>query len=121
MGTVVELAKGYIDGQLEEIAHQIYMEMNAAVTPHTKSGAAIQALHVERLSDVSYFIGANVGSSPHDGGLHVLWLNDGNAGSMGARLYPTRSRALNTPYGLKASVRSHGGLHFVEKIASKYR
>lgn len=120
MGTVVELAKGYIDQELSKTANEIYQSMVFAVYPHSKSGAALGALHVERLSDVSYFIGANVGSGPNDGGLHVLWLNDGNGG-LGKRLYPTRKKALNTPYGPKASVSAHGGIHFVEKIASRYR
>lgn len=122
-GTLVELAKGYIDGQLEQIAHEIYMDMNAAISRHNRSGAAIQALVAERVSDSSYFIGAHVGNDPtgKDGGLHIMWLNDGNAGNMGKLLYPTRARALKTPYGYKANVRSHGGEHFIEKIASKYR
>jgi len=119
-GTIVEIAKGYIDGQLDEIAHNIYMDMNAAISKHNRSGAAIQALMIESMP-YSRFIGAYVGSDPHDGGLHIKWLNDGNRGNMGALLRPTRSKALNTPYGLKANVRSHGGEHFIEAIASKYR
>lgn len=119
-GTIVELARSYIDGELSKVADEIYTDMYAAISGHRQSGAAIQALKVQRLSDVSYFIGADVGSDPNDGGLHIKWLNDGN-NSHGARLYPTRSKALNTPWGYKRSVRSHGGEHFIEKIASKYR
>jgi len=79
-------------------------------------------LKVQRLSDVSYFIGADVNYDPSgkDGGMHLKYLNDGNGGK-GKRLYPTRKKALNTPYGPKRSVSAHGGIHFVEQVASKYR
>ena len=128
-GTIVEIAKGYIDGQLDEIAQNIYTDMHSAIAKHKKysKGAALGALMIEREPN-SRFIGAYVGSDPSDGGLHIKWLNDGN-NSHGARLRSTRQYdrkgrrpgKLNTPWGYKTSVSAHGGEHFIEAIASKYR
>lgn len=127
-GTVVEIAKGYIDGELSKIARDIYMDMIAAVSPHSKSGAAINALRIQQLSNVSYFIGADVGSNPHDGGLHLKFLNDGNGtggipknGRKPKRPMPMTYGYPGKPRGYAMHASNYKGIHFVEKIASKYR
>lgn len=126
-GTIVEIARSYIEGQLSDIAQRVYRDMVSAVSPHSKSGAAVSALKVQQLSDVSWFIGADVGNDPHDGGLHLLFLNDGNGtggipkgGRKPKRPMPM-TYGMKTPRGYAMHASNYKGIHFVEKIASKYR
>lgn len=122
------VAKGFIDGRLEEIAEEIKYDMVSVASKHSRSGRGVSAIRVEKLSPTSYFIGAHInGSDWRDGGLHLYYLDQGNGGP-GETIYPTRARALGPlppykghPGGYRANVSGYDGIHFVKKIADKYR
>lgn len=121
------IVKGFIDGRLEEIAEQIKHDMVSVVSQHSRSGKAVNAIRIEKLSPTSYFIGAHIGSDWRDGGLHLYYLDQGNGGR-DKTIYPTRARALGPlpphkghPGGYRANVSGYDGIGFVKDIADKYR
>lgn len=127
---IEELVVGYIGQQMDELAKQIEADYKAEVANHKytpgASGAALGAIHIEKRSEYSYFIGAKVGSDHTDGGLHLYYLDEGNGGK-GTRIYPKHARALGKhPDGIpgigwRKSVRGYSGFHITTKVASKYR
>lgn len=122
------VVKGFIDGSLEEIAENIRNDMVAEVSKHSRSGAAVRAIRIEKLSETSYFIGAHIGSDWRDGGLHLYFLDQGNGGP-GKTIKPKDGKkALGPlppykehPGGYRANVSGYDGIGFVKDIADKYR
>lgn len=120
--SVETVAMGFIDHQMKGIVQAVYTDMYSVVAHHSRSGRALASIRIEKWNPNLYFVGAYIGSSPDDGGLHLYYLDEGNKGNgAGGRIYPTRSRALNTPYGPKASVGTYKGIHFVHTVASRHR
>lgn len=113
-------AIGFIHGELEKVANNVKHDMVSIVSRHSISGRAVSAIKIEKLSNVSYFIGAHINfRNPDDGGLHLYYLDEGNGGGR-ARIRPRRAKALKTPYGLYHSVSGYDGIHFVREVAQKY-
>lgn len=118
--SLVEKVKVSCRRQMQEIATHIESDLKAAVAPHSKSGLAIGAIHIEQRSDTSFFIGGTDGTGKGITGTdHLAMLNDGNGSKI---IYPVRKKALKyTDGSLHGSSRPYAGIHFVEKVASKYR
>ena len=114
MGVCVETLKRACKKQLEETAHTIEGEMKGIVGGHTRSGAALGAIHIE-MRDNSAFVGGTGG----EGTKHLFWLDEGNGHG---RIYPKRSGKLYLKdYGIwRASVKTYAGIHFVHQIASRH-
>ena len=127
--SLVELAQASWIRQMEDIAHDIEGEMKAEAVgrkAHVRTGAASASIKVERLSDISYRIGAEADFDSRgdgNGGTHLYYMNYGNSsnGSDG-RIHPTRGKGLALKDGsVRRSVSTYSGRHFIERIASKYR
>lgn len=122
--SIEPVVKGFIDGRLEEIAEQIKHDMVSVVSQHSRSGKAVNAIRIEKLSGTSYFIGAHIGNGPEDGGLHLYFLDQGNGTK---RITAKTSVALGKwPDGIpgigwRTSVKPYDGIGFVKDIADKYR
>lgn len=111
----VEVLKVACMKELRDLAGIIDGEMKGVVGGHTRSGAALGAIHIE-MGSQSAFIGGTGG----EGTMHLKYLNDGNGSG---RIYPKRAKALYLKdYGIyRASVRTYAGIHFVEEIAARHR
>lgn len=102
-----------------ELAGTIDGEMKAIVGGHTRSGMALGAIHIENRG-LSAFVGGTGGTGKGINGTdHLAMLNDGNGGG---RIYPRHAKALYLKdYNIwRGSVRTYGGIHFVEAIASRH-
>lgn len=87
--------------------------MKAIVGGHSRSGAALGAIHIENRG-LSAFVGGTGGV----GTLHLCFLNDGNGGKT---IYPKRKKALRFNDGsLHARAKPYKGIHFVEEIAARH-
>ena len=128
--SVWDKAVEIINKAMNTEANQILGELKAACPKD--SGAAAGSIHImgKNGGDVgisaqglitSVRIGANVNWGNHeDGGLHLYYANYGNGGP-GRRIWPTRSRALNTKHGYYGMVHGYNGSHFIEAVASRHR
>lgn len=115
MGVCTATLKKCCSLTINEVADVIEGEMKAVVGAHTRSGAALGAIHIENTGEFSRFVGGTGG----EGTLHLFFLNDGNGGH---RIYPTHARALYLKdYGIwRKSVNPYPGIHFVEAIAARH-
>ena len=126
---IIELVKAEAIKGLDEYADRILADEKALVGAHSRTGAAVGSLHIQKIGEFSRFIGANVGHGSQDGGLHALWLDEGNGkgritakhrrktggqGALGS--YPGGIPG----YGWKQSVRPYKGIHWVRTVASRY-
>jgi len=105
---------------LDEVALKVEADMKAVVGAHSRSGAALQAIHIEAPDDYTRLIGGFGG----EGTKHLVWLDQGNKsnGSDG-RIHPTGAKALYLKdYDIyRKSVKTYKGIHFLKTIADKYR
>lgn len=121
--SVEQLVKGAIEIQMQNLAERIEGDLKSAVAPHSRSGMALGAIHIEKRDVDNYFIGGTDGTGKGITGTdHLAMLDEGNGGS-GSRIYPTTAKALYLKdYGIwRGSVRGYNGIHFVAKVANKYR
>lgn len=118
--SVVELVQAACQKQMKEIAERIESDLRSEVSPHSKSGAALGAIHIEERGETSYFIGGTDGTGRGVTGTdHLAMLNDGNGSRI---IYPVRAKALRyTDGSFHGRSTPYAGIHFVEKVASKYR
>lgn len=113
MGALVEAVEVATQRELERVVNGIYGDMKGIVGGHSRSGAAVGAIHIEG-GGMSYFIGGTGGV----GTLHLYFLNEGNGGKV---IVPVRAKALRfTDGSFHASARPYDGIHFVESIAASY-
>lgn len=113
---------------VDEVSREIESEMKGIVSgKHTKSGAALAAIHIEQTGDMSRFVGGTGG----EGTKHLYYLNEGNGGrgriiTANHRRKDGRPGALGKKpdgipgYGWKQSVHGYDGIHFVEEIAARH-
>lgn len=115
---IIELVKAAIIEGIDEYANRILADEKSIVGGHSRSGAAVGSLHIESTGEFSRFIGANVGSSPNDGGLHAFFLDEGNGGKI---IRPKRGKALRYSDGtFHPRSRPYKGIHWVQTVASRY-
>ena len=116
---IIEPVMKIIEEGVDEIAQEILAVEKGIVGKHSRSGAAVGSLHIQVTGEYSRFIGANVGSSSEDGGLHALYLDEGNGSG---RIYPKHSKALYLKdYGIyRGSVKTYKGIHWVKDVASRF-
>lgn len=129
--SLVEKAQASWLRQLEDIAHDIESEMKHEAGKHRPSyrsptGEAEKSIKVEKVSDITYRIGAYAdfdSTGDGNGGTHLYYMNYGNSGNgSDGRIHPTRGKGLKLKDGsVRKSVKTYGGRHFIERIASKYR
>ena len=113
MGVCVETLKNACEGTLDEVAGIIEDEMKGIVGGHTRSGAALEAIHIEEEGS-----GRFVGGTKGEGTLHLYFLNDGNGNKT---IYPKRAKALHFSDGTyHAKASPYKGIHFVEAIAARH-
>lgn len=99
---------------MDEVASIIEGEMKGVVSGHTRSGAALAAIHIENGGFAYRFVGGTGGV----GTLHLYFLNDGNGSRM---IYPKKKKALKyTDGSLHPRSRPYAGIHFVEAIAARH-
>lgn len=114
MGVCVETLNKCCLLTINETASTIEGEMKGIVGGHTRSGAALAAIHIESTGSFSRFVGGTGGV----GTLHLYFLNDGNGNKT---IRPKRARALHFSDGTyHASARPYKGIHFVEAIAARH-
>lgn len=114
MGVCVATLQAACAETLDEVATTIEGEMKGIVGGHTRSGAALGAIHTEATGSMSRFVGGTGG----EGTLHMYFLNDGNGGHM---IYPKRKKMLKFSDGsLHHQARPYAGIHFVEEIAARH-
>ena len=75
---IIELVKAEAIKGLDEYARKILADEKAIVGAHSRSGAALGSLHIEKTGEFSRFIGATGGK----GGLHAFYLDEGNGGKV---------------------------------------
>ena len=118
MGVCTETLRVATQRGIRELADIIEGEMKAIVGGHSRSGAALGAIHTE-MGDTSAFVGGTGGGV---GVLHLFFLDEGNGGQ---RIY-AKGRALGKyPGGIpgigwRKSVAPYAGIHFVHEIASRH-
>lgn len=118
--SVEALAKGAIEMQMTDLAERIEADLKAAVAPHSRSGLAVSAIHIEKRSVDNYFIGGTDGTGTGKTGTdHLAMLDEGN----GTRIiYPVRAKALKyTDGSFHGRSTPYKGIGFVAKVANKYR
>jgi len=115
MGVCVETLNNACEKTLAETANTILGEMKGIVGGHTRSGAALGAIHIEGGGGLS---GCFVGGTGGEGTLHLYFLNDGNGSKI---IKPKDAKALCFSDGsLHGSARPYAGIHFVEAIAARH-
>lgn len=118
MGVCVETLKSACALTINEVAATIEGEMKGVVGGHTRSGAALAAIHIESTGEFSKFVGGTGGV----GTLHLYWLDEGN----GHGRITAKGRALGKyPGGIpgigwRHSVKTYAGIHFVHAIAARH-
>lgn len=113
MGVCVATLESCCQRTIQEVATTINGEMKAAVAPHSRSGLALGAIHIE-----FHGMGAFVGGTGGEGTLHLYFLNDGNGNKL---IVPKRKKMLKYSDGtLHHSSRPYKGIHFVEAIAARH-
>lgn len=116
-----QIVTGVIQRDFMQIAEHVENDLKAAVAPHSRSGMALGAIHIEPKGFDSIFVGGSDGTGEGKTGTdHLAMLNDGNGSK---RIYPKRARGLYLKdYGIwRGAVDPYRGIHFVEKVANKYR
>lgn len=118
--SVEQIVKGIVETQMLNLAERIEGDLKAEVAPHSKSGLAVGAIHIEKRSTDNIFIGGTDGTGTGKTGTdHLAMLNDGNGTKI---IYPVRAKALRyTDGSLHGRSTPYKGIHFVEKVASRYR
>lgn len=123
--SVEALVRGAIELQMTDLAQRVESDLIGAVSPHSRSGLAVSAIHIEKRGIDNYFIGGTDGTGKGKTGTdHLAMLDEGNGTQI---IYP-KGRANGGANALKFTDGSlHGrakpyrGIHFVAKVASKYR
>lgn len=111
---IIELVKAEAIKGLDEYARKILADEKAIVGAHSRSGAALGSLHIEKTGEFSRFIGATGGK----GGLHAFYLDEGNGGKV---IKPKRGKALKYSDGtFHPQSRPYKGIHWVQTVASRY-
>ena len=114
MGICVMTLNKACEETLDELANTIEGEMKDIVGGHSRSGAALGAIHIEKYGEHGAFVGGTGG----DGTLHLFFLDEGNGNRT---IYPRRKKALKYSDGsLHGSSRPYKGIHFVAEIASRH-
>lgn len=114
MGVCVETLKTCCIKTMDEVANTIEGEMKAVVSGHTRSGAALGAIHIVNEGFAHRFVGGTGGV----GTLHLYFLNDGNGNKT---IVPKRAKALHYSDGAyRMRSRPYKGIHFVEAIAARH-
>lgn len=114
MGVCVETLNNACEKTVDELSTTIEGEMRAIVGKHSRSGAALGAIHIEKEGRFKAFVGGTGG----EGTLHLFFLNDGNGSGY---IYPRKRKALRFSDGsFHGSARTYKGIHFVEEIASRH-
>ena len=109
----VAVLKAACQKELTSLANTINGEMKGIVGGHSRSGAAVGAIHIE-MGSASAFVGGTEGV----GTLHLYFLNEGNGGKM---IYPKHAKALRYSDGsFHGRSRPYKGIHFVEAIAARH-
>lgn len=118
--SVEALVRGAIEVQMANLAERVQGDLIAAVSPHSKSGKAVGAIHIEKRSVDNYFIGGTDGTGKGTTGTdHLAMLDEGNGSKI---IYPVRAKALRyTDGSLHGRSTPYAGIHFVAKVANKYR
>ena len=113
MGAFVHVVEVAVEKETDRVVKGIFGEMKGVVGGHTRSGAAVGAIHIQG-GGSKWFIGGTGG----EGTKHLYYLNEGNGGHM---IYPKRAKALHYSDGsFHPRSRPYAGIHFVESIASHY-
>lgn len=111
---IIELVLQEIEKQMDDLSKQILADERRIVGAHSRSGAAVASLHIEKTGQFSYFIGANGG----EGGLHAYFLDEGNGGKV---IRPKKGKALKYSDGTFHPQSSpYKGIHWAQKVASRY-
>ena len=118
--SVEVIVKGIIEMQMTDLAERVEADLKAAVAPHSKSGLAVGTIHIEKRSIDNIFVGGTDGTGTGKTGTdHLAMLNDGNGTKI---IYPVKAKALQyTDGSFHGRSTPYKGIHFVEKVAAKYR
>ena len=118
--SVAQLVKGVIEQQMLDLAERIEGDLKAMVAPHSRSGMALGAIHIEKRSVSNYFIGGTNGTGMGLNGTdHLAMLDEGNGSRI---IYPVRAKALRfTDGSIHGRAKPYKGIGFVSKVANKYR
>lgn len=118
--SVEQIVIGIIQRDFMRIAEQVEGDLKSAVSPHSKSGLAVGAIHIEQRSADNIFVGGTDGTGKGITGTdHLAMLNDGNGTEI---IKPKRAKALRyTDGSYHGRSTPYKGFHFVEKVADKYR
>lgn len=129
--SLTEMLELKMKEELDDVARVIEREMKDIVLDHDRSGAALAAIHIEKINEYSVFVGGTDGTGTGKTGTdHLKMLNDGNGtGGIPKRGKPKRPMPMTyslTPksdpfggYAMKA--KNYPGIHFVEEIANRHR
>lgn len=118
--SVEQIVIGIIQRDFMRLAEDVQADLIRAVSPHSKSGLAVGAIHIEQKGFDSIFVGGTDGTGTGKTGTdHLAMLNDGNGSKI---IYPVRAKALQfTDGSFHGRSTPYKGIHFVEKVAAKYR
>lgn len=120
---IVEIVRGLISEQMDDLARQIERDFKSAVGAHKRTGQAQNSIHIEKRSEYSYFIGGRDD--------HLYFLDEGNDqrySRFGGKRNPASpnykgegSMALRFSDGTwHQSAGTYKGFHIAEKVADKY-
>lgn len=121
MGVLVKALQDATGRTIDRVASEIEGEMKSEFGRHSKSGAMIGAIHIERTGEFSRFVGGTGG----EGTKHLYWINEGN-GSGGIPKNPPPKAPMPLTYGNKEPrgfamrVSNYPGKHYIEKIAARH-
>lgn len=119
--SVEQIVIGIIQRDFLRIAESVESDLKAAVAPHSRSGMALGAIHIKQRGVDRIFVGGTDGTGEGITGTdHLAMLNDGNGNK---RIYPKKAKGLYLKdYDIwRGAVDPYKGIHFVEKVANKYR
>lgn len=127
--SLTEMLKLKMQEELDRVAEKIEAEMQDAVAPHSASGDALAAIHIEYIDEYTRFVGGTDGTGTGKTGTdHLKLLNDGNGtGGIPKNGKPKRPMPLTygyrnePPRGYAMHVKNYAGIHFVEEIANRHR
>jgi len=123
--SLVELAKASWQSQMADIANRICDDYKATVDrnlkhPMNSSGQASGSIHVEKLSDTKYRIGA--------ADLHLFFFEEGNGsggipkgGRRPKKPMPLTFGSRGTPQGYAMHVSNYPGKHCNRIVAARYK
>lgn len=130
--SLTEMLERKMKEELDDVARIIEQEMKSFIlNGHDCSGAALKAIHIEKIDEYTRFVGGTDGTGTGKTGTdHLKMLNDGNGtGGIPKEGRPRRPMPMTyslTPksdpfggYAMKA--RNYAGTHFIQDIADRHR